>query len=243
MSNQTCQIVITKFRADQLDIKFSTNLNQATAKSIYNAWKQTAILDNYGSVWLGTDKLAQILRTSKANANYIKDNIRDEYKRHSAEGTYLNYIEVNRILGNIIQSAGSLKREQYAEFSESIGLAIRNCDKAKLLRAEMYESIRSEKRKLKSTRIRLLSIAHDELTQKPLLPSCQFSHIRSCAIYPNLATSYWNGLILNQNIHQIITKNEINDEHQLLELCKERGWNTRWHQPYLADICNQGEAA
>jgi hypothetical protein len=86
-------------------------------------------------------------------------------------------------------------------------------------------------------------IAQDELTQVPLLPSSEFAHIRSCSIYPNLATSYWNGLIVNKDTHQIVTKNDINDERQLLELCQERGWNTRWHQRYLAEISTQNEVA
>jgi hypothetical protein len=233
----SCQIVIAKYHATELDIKFqSSGLNHATEKSIYNAWMKTAMIDNHGAVWLLPDRLAEILRTSKPNARYIQSNIRDEYKRQSANGTYLNYSEVNRILTDIAQHAGSTKREQYADFSESIGRSIRKCGKAQLLRAQTYEAITDEKRKLKSIRIKALKLVADELTLVPLLKTSEFAHIRSCAIYPQFATNWNNGLILNRDTHLIVTQHEINNEHQLLQLCKERNWQTKWYHTYASDL-------
>jgi hypothetical protein len=233
----SCQIVIAKHYAAELGIEFqSSGLNLATEKSIYNAWIETAMIDNHGAVWLLPDRLGEIFRTSKSNASYIQSHIRDEYKRQSAKGTYLNYSEVNRILTEIAQHAGSIRREQYADFSESIGRSIRKSDKAKLLHAQAYQSIADQKKRLKSRRIRELRLSIDELTLVPLLKTSEFSHIRSCSIYPQFATNWNNGLVLNRDTHRIVTQQEVNDEHQLLELCKERQWQTKWYQTYASDL-------
>jgi hypothetical protein len=239
LSAPSCPLVIIKFRAHELGLEFpapSDNLNQSTAKSIYNAWMETTMIDNHGSLWILPDRLGEILRTSKSNARFIQGKIRDEHKKVGAEGTYLRYSEVNKILTNIIQSAGSIKRESYAEYSESIGRSIRDSDKAKLLKHHTYESIKAAKAKLKSTRIKQFKIFTDELTNVPLTASSQFSHIRSCSVYPQFAASVWNGLIVNRNTHQIITHNEINDEDRLLELCREEKWNTKWHQEFVGSL-------
>ncbi len=238
-SAPSCEIVVAKFRASELDIKFTApadNFDPKTARSIYNAWMETAIIDNYGAVWISPDRMSEILRTSKGCARHIIGKIRDEHKKNGAGGIYLRYSEINRILSNTIISAGSIKKEQYAEYSESIGIDIRNSVTARFYRAKFYDSIKDAKRKLKAARVKTLSISQDELTRIPLLKSSHFSHIRSCAVYPSLATSLWNGLIVNCNTHKIITDSHVNDEDELLELCQENNWNQRWYQEFKVDL-------
>ena len=212
----------------------SNGLDRATAKSIYNAWMETAIIDNYGMVWVLSRRLSEILRTSKPNARYIADRIGNMYKSRGVEGTYLHYTEVNKQLSNIIMTAGTMKRERYAGFSESIGMAIRDSAKAKCQRAQTYEALTAAKKGLKRKRLRELSIGHDELTGIPLLPTSQFSHIRSCAIYPQFTICVWNGLVVNKDIHQIITDAYVNDENELYDLCQQQKWSTNWYDDYIS---------
>jgi hypothetical protein len=233
------QLVIVRFSAQNLDVTFpqiSRDLDRSTAKSIYNAWMETAIIDNYGMVWVLPDRLSEILRTSKANARYIVGGIGKQYKSKGAAGTYLHYTEVNKRLSQIIMSAGTLRRERYAEFSESIGMAIRDCAKAKHQRAQTYEAMSAAKRKLKQKRVQSLQIGNDELTGMPLLPTGQFSHIRSCAIYPQFATCIWNGLVVNKSVHQTITDAYVNDEDELYDLCRKQEWSTDWYDSYIGQF-------
>lgn len=241
MSNPapSCDIVITKFLATNLDINFPeppVEFNRSTAVSIYNAWMQTSMVDNHGMIWVLPTRLGEILRTSKSCAHAIVTNTRREHRRSSAEGTYLRYSEVNRILNDIIQSAGSLKRERYAGYSELIGRKIRDSEKAVLQRALSYEITKESKKKLKSTRLKTLTVLNDELTNKPLLQTCEFSHIRSCAVYPRLSVTVWNGLIVNKATHKLITDRQIYDEDRLLQLCREQNWNTKWYSAFKADL-------
>jgi hypothetical protein len=241
MSNQaaSCDIVITKFLATQLNVQLPetpAEFNHSTAVSIYNAWMQTSMVDNHGMIWVLPDRLGEILRTSKSCAYAIVGNIRKEHRRSSAEGTYLRYSEVSRILSDIIQSAGSLKREHYAGYSELIGRLIRDSEKATLQRALSYETARESKRKLRSMRLKALTILNDELTNKPLVKTCEFSHIRGCAVYPQLSTTVWNGLIVNKATHKLITDHQIYDEDRLLRLCQEQNWNTKWYSVFKADL-------
>jgi hypothetical protein len=222
--------------AKDLQIDFvepKNGLDHSTAKSIYNAWMETAIIDNYGMVWVLSSRLSEILRTSKANARYIADRIGKQYKSRGVEGTYFHYAEVNKQISNIILTAGTMKRERYAGFSESIGMAIRDSARAKCQRAQTYEALATAKKGLKRKRLKEQSISHDELTGIPLLPTSQFSHIRSCAIYPQLIACTWNGLVVNKHIHQIITDAYVNDEHELYDLCEKQQWSTDWYDGYI----------
>lgn len=235
----SCDIVITKFLATQLNVQLPeppTEFNHSTAVSIYNAWIQTSMVDNHGMIWVLPTRLGEILRTSKSCAYAIVGNTKKEHRRSSAEGTYLRYSEVNAILSDIIQSAGSLKRERYAGYSESIGRLIRDSEKAVLQRALSYETARESKRKLRSMRLKALTILNDELTNKPLSKTCEFSHIRGCAVYPHLSTTVWNGLIVNKVTHKLITDRQIYDEDRLLRLCQEQNWNTKWYPAFKADL-------
>ena len=237
--NQAGGLIIVKFSAKDLDVAFPNipdEFDRRTARSIYNAWMETAIIDRFGMVWVLPDRLHEILRTSKPNARHIVERISKEYKSRGAAGTYLHYVEVNKRLCQIVMNAGTIKHERYAEFSESIGLAIRDSSKAKLQRAQSYAALNATKGKLKQMRSKLLQISRDELTGLPLLPSSQFSHIRSCAIYPQLATYIWNGLIVNRDIHKIVTDSYVNDENELYDLCRQEGWSTIWFDKYVAQF-------
>jgi hypothetical protein len=232
-------LIIVHSSAKKLGIEFPTpavGLDIPTAKSIYNAWMNTAIIDNYGMVWVLPNSLAQILRTSKPNAKHIVDKIGRQYKSKGLEGTYLHYAEVNKKLSEIILLAGSIKRENYAEYSESIGMAIRNSAKAKYQRAQTYDLLKNAKKKLRQQRVTWLKIGRDELTGELLLGSSQFSHIRSCAIYPQLTACVWNGLIVNKHIHQIITDAYVNDEDELYDLCQQQRWSTDWYDNYISQL-------
>jgi hypothetical protein len=177
--------------------------------------------------------LSEILRTSKANARHIVEKIGKQYKSKGAAGTYLHYAEVNKRLSQIMMNAGTIRREQYAGFSEAIGNAIRDSDKAKYQRAQTYEAMNAAKTKLKGSRIKWLQIRRDELTGLPLLATSQFSHICSCAIYPQFATCLWNGLVVNKAIHQTITDAYVNDEDELYDLCRKEKWSTDWYDDYI----------
>jgi hypothetical protein len=115
-------------------------------------------------------------------------------------------------------------------------MAIRNSAKAKYQRAQTYESLKDAKRKLKQQRVSWLKIGQDELTGIPLVTSSQFSHIRSCAIYPQFTACVWNGLVVNKCIHQIITDTYVNDEDELYDLCEKQQWSTDWYDSYIGQF-------
>lgn len=113
-------------------------------------------------------------------------------------------------------------------------LAIRDSDTACFLRAEYYESLKNCVKKLKKLRIKKFNITHDELTGEILKKrTSEFSHIRSCSIYPHFMDNIFNGHIVNKEIHEIITDRSINDENQLYDLCVKMNWKTNWYDEYI----------
>ena len=110
---------------------------------------------------------------------------------------------------------------------------IRDSKKAEVLRARYYENIEDQRKKLKKRRIKKYNITVDELTRKLLnLKTAEFSHIRSVAIYPDLQLEEDNGLIINKETHSIITKNNIQNEEDLVRLCVQKRWETGWFVYY-----------
>lgn len=230
------EIVPFRYNALDLGIKFEVpselNLSLQPLKVIYNAWCRGSKIDSYGRIWICQSELHNILRTTKDNATYIGLLLDDKYKINIGEEIYIQGSEVCRLLDDIIQSAGSIKREKYARFSDTIYRLIRDSDTTKTIRYEYYEAIQCLKKKLKKTRIKKLKLEKDELTDFDLKKNSEFSHIRGAQLYLNLADKYWNGLIVNKETHEIITKRAINDEDQLFNLCMEYNWNTEWYSVF-----------
>lgn len=110
---------------------------------------------------------------------------------------------------------------------------IRDSDTARTIRWEYYENVKFLKKKLKQTRIKNLKLEKDELTNFDLNKRhSEFSHIRAAQFHLHLADKYWNGLVVNKDTHEIITKRAINDEDQLFDLCIEYNWNTEWYSVF-----------
>lgn len=208
-------------------------LDEKTKVSIGNAWENFTVLDNYGRVWIISEKVHILLRTNRDNAKYIIGGVPDDDKYRDGEKLYIRGSTIYQILDYNIQNARSLQRENYIRFSELFYRAIRDCSRARELRAEFYEHLRVTVGYLKQKRINQLEIKNDELTGEPIeLKTCEFSHICSVSLFPELAGLLENGLILNKETHDKITQYRINDEKELLQLCEVEGWSKEWYSEY-----------
>lgn len=241
-STQNGQIVSIRYYAEDLRMELqeaqNPNLYEPTLKAIHNAWEESAIIDQNGTVWIGIEKLHCILRTSSDSARYLSDSISDKYRQNIGGEQYIRGCEIFRLIDSAIQTARSESREEYIRFSELYYQFIRDSDKAQKARRDFYGRINKSRRKLKGKRVSEESIKTDELTGQELCTDAEFSHIRSVSIYPFLADQVWNGLVVNKDIHKIITKSAVNDERHLLELCEIHQWRTDWYlkfSSYVAD--------
>ena len=86
---------------------------------------------------------------------------------------------------------------------------------------------------MKSKRIKKYFIQKDELTGESLISNtAEFSHIRSVALHSDLQLEIENGLIVNKETHEIITKENVQNEDDLYSLCIKNNWDTSWHYYY-----------
>lgn len=206
-------------------------------KEISNAWKDTSIIDYRGWIWVKKDKLHSILRTTKANIEYIFMQIPDQYKATFGNETYVRGYEVLRLIAKNIEENGTGTKGIYLETSKQYYDSINTCDKAKLLRLEYENQLKQQRKLLKKKRIKAYNIKNDELTNEPLIVrSAEFSHIRSVAMHKVISDSIDNGLIVNKETHSIITSHGINDENELLDLCKDLNWATSWYDIFIENL-------
>ncbi|AIY80399.1 hypothetical protein U728_911 [Clostridium botulinum 202F] len=211
-----------------------SNTNKTHVTRILNAYNQTTYFDSHGVIWIESTRLADILRTNKANAKYIISNeIEDKSKQNIGGKIYVVGYEIKKIIDKFIQETGVGTKKQYLKYSEMIFNAIRDCDTAQNMRAVYQNQLQGDVKKLKKKRIRKYRIKNDELTGEELIEkTSEFSHIRSYALFKDISDKIDNGLIVNKEIHNIISQKGINDEEELLILRKERNWNIRWYNKY-----------
>jgi hypothetical protein len=242
MTESSSAIVkIISIPATSLELKFETppetslKLNKRTFKSIHNAWTENAGIDKTGAVWLPMSNLHTVLRTKKHIAKYMAENrISPEAKTVEDGRIYIKGTAIISLIDDAIQQASDQKKEHYARYSESMYRAIRDHDKSKIKRVEWNERLGNFRSSLKRTRIAKHSIGADELTGEALHEKeSHFSHIRSVRVYKELADKVWNGLVVNKKTHKIITQNDVNDEKELLNVCRENGWQTGWYEDFL----------
>ncbi|WGF39924.1 MULTISPECIES: hypothetical protein [Lysinibacillus] len=212
-------------------------LDGRTLTRIVNSFDAEAYLDPQGQLWIAKDKLHDILRTSKTNANAMFDEFEDVINI----GDY-KFVRAYEVMGKIskeIEEANSLRKGEYLSFSEQCLIAIRDSDRAKVKRARHSEKWYEEKKKLKSKRINKYSITTDELTGKKLIQkTAEFSHIRSSSLFNALSLDIENGLIVNKTTHEIITKENISHEDELKFLCEQKNWYTDWYDTYKKKFGN-----
>lgn len=216
------------------------NTHKTHITRINNAYNETTYFDNSGVMWIEANKLAEIIRTNNTNARYIiSNNIPDQAKMYIGKTTYVRGYEIKQILDKFIQEEGIGKKKQYLKYSELLFNAIRDCDTAENIRTIYQNQLQDSRRKLKIKRIKKYKIKYDELTGENLIKkTAEFSHIRSYALFKNISDKIDNGLIVNKDIHQIITKKGVNDEEDLFKLCNENGWNVDWYQKFKINFIN-----
>lgn len=207
-------------------------VQQQTINAIRSAWDKFSFIDCYGRVWVSAEGCHVILRTSTANAKYLIGRLSDNEKYTEGDTLLIKGPAICKILDEFCYSAGSLIRENYIRYSQCVYEAIKHSSRARELRAQNYTRIGNAIGTLKNLRIKQYAIKHDELTGDVLLPNSQFSHIRSVAAYPQIATNVQNGLIVNATTHDVITSLGISDESELLELCKSQNWKLDWIYSY-----------
>ena len=211
-----------------------TDTHKSHITRINNAYNETAYFDNHGIMWIEAEKLSEIIRTNKRNAQYIvSNNVPDEAKKYLGKKIYIRGYEIKKILEKCIEEEGIGKKKQYLKYSEQLFNAIRDCDTAENIRNIYQDQIQNSRKKLKRKRIKEYNIKYDELTGEKLIKkTAQFSHIRSYALFKDISDRIENGLIVNKEIHEVITKEGINDEEELLRLCTEKEWNIEWYEKF-----------
>ncbi len=221
-------------------------LDSTTLTKIKNAWQNHAVVDNLGYVWLEFSGVGSVLRIVKRKkAKYFVDNFISEYDKRTINGkTYIRGTVLGKMIDENIQGARTSKKRRYSKFSRDLYQIIVDHDVCENIRAISSEELVFALRKMKTERLKFLKGTKyediDELTLDDLEKNAHFSHVRSVSLFPELALAVWNGLLVNSETHKLITKQNIQDEKQLVKLCKEKGWSTKWTKPFKAALENRG---
>lgn len=211
--------------------------NQITQKvksELQRAWRDSILIDEKGWMWVKKNKLHSIIRTNKSNAQFLVMRLSSEFKCNFNGELYIRGYKVLELLAKTIEENGVGKKGLNLEASKKFYDAINTCESVRLQRLEYDYTLNEARKKLKKKRRTKYKLTHDELTGEPLIiRSCEFSHIRSQAMYRELSDHIDNGLIVNKETHRLITERGINDENELLSFCKEQGWKTDWYSAYI----------
>lgn len=209
--------------------------NNRTTKGIMNAWVGSLHVDNMtGGLYVRAGQLHTILRMgSRSDGQYLVDNISKNDKISFNNEVYIPAYIVIGLLEKHMEGA-DLRKRSYLKQSESIFQFIRDASEVMLIQEEIRQRREIAVKKLKHERIKMLDIKQDELTNKKLVKAtAEFSHIRKKTEYRQYAMNVYNGLIVNKETHEIITKANIHDEEELLDLCYIQEWDTKWYDDFI----------
>lgn len=210
------------------------NRDKRTCTRVKNAWVNFTHMDDEGVIWVDVQRVSDILRTTDDKVRYEIGNLREEDVKRYGERLFIKGYKLSSLLDEYIQKEKPSKRKDYLLYSERIYKEIRDCETAEILRIKYIDNIAEERKKLKKLRIKKYNVKVDELTGEKLrVKTAEFSHIRSASIFKELALELENGLIVNKETHKIITMQGICDERELLNLCKEKGWNMDWYRKFM----------
>ncbi|MBQ6819948.1 MAG: hypothetical protein IJO26_01460 [Clostridium sp.] len=217
------------------DIKYnlpenSKSMHKGTITSIKNAIGD-GIVDSKGIIWFDSTKIHTILRVkTKNDAAYLLETIDS---RNKASFNNKIYVRWSSLISIIAKRMEDKPKNKYLDLVFKALGEINSSDYIKILQIAAEDEKKENIKKLKKKRIKEFKIIKDELNNEVLdKKTAEFSHIRSVAFFSEVADKIWNGLIVNKDTHDIITKNNINDEEELYSLCIDMGWNLDWYNNY-----------
>lgn len=236
MSVSTSLVVIKK-EIKNLNIplpKLAASLNHRSSVSILNA-ANAGFIDNNGIIWIKSETAHTLIRTNtKNNAKYLLETIEDNFKCTINNTDYVRWVKLAYI---IMKRKEENPSNKYLPLVLDILKEIEETSDVKLARTEAEIVRKNTIKTLKSTRIKMFKIKKDELTNEHLNKrTAQFSHIRSVAMFPEVSTYLWNGLIINKSTHDIITSLCVNDEEELFSLCITNSWNINWYKEFKKNL-------
>ena len=230
---------IFAYQVKDIDYLIPTLFNGGAKKeftSIKNACN-SSVCDEKGNVFIDSKYLDRVLRTKKFVVREIIQLMSDDEKVYSDGRTFVRLGEVMKFITKRLEKLPSGKTRNYLLLVEEFLLNIRDSDKFVNIRNEIASDYKLETTKLKNKRKRKLKNDGiksflDELTGKKLIRGSEFSHIRAKSVYPDLSLNIDNGLLVNKETHELITSLMIVTEDELLKLCNEQGWKTRWYKVF-----------
>lgn len=207
------------------------SLNRRSANRTRNAWRRAVAVSRKGHIWIDSSELHNILRTTKENANHLVVTTKEKHKLRAEGKEYISGTRFIQVIDKRIQNASKARKGKYMEYSESIYREIRDSSDVNEIRIMWQEKIDSIINRLKSTRKKKYNLKRDELTGERLSED-HFSHIRGKEVYRDIADKYWNGLVVNRETHNEITREGCINEEDLLDLCDKKGWRMGWYDEF-----------
>ncbi len=231
------QGIVSYKNFSDLDIDFpgaNNTLSAPTIAGINNAIEEGSIVDINGILWVKANKLNVVWRTDKPTARQLVLQIpQGKFRRTFSGEEYIRSAEVMKWTFYRLESATGSK-ENLLKYVGSTLQFVMDQPAIRVYKLEASIALHSQRKLLKKERMKRYFIYTDELTGVALKRGLgsDFSHIISAASDFELADQIWNGLVVNTEIHKLITSKGITDSTDLLCLCDEEGWKTSWYDDF-----------
>jgi hypothetical protein len=221
----------------ELDIDFpeiEQKLTKKVVTEIQNAFEDASIVDKNGVLWIRLDKLHIVLRTDKPTAKQIFLGVQEgKWRREFGEYKYLRGSQVIALIWDQLDVATGTK-ENGLLYARDVLDHIRVLPEIENIKLRAILALQSQRKSLKSEKIKKNKINRDELTGEPLKHGLgsEFSHIISAASDAEISDQPWNGVVVNKTTHKKITNFQITNEDELYNFCQDMSWSLSWYGPF-----------
>lgn len=175
-----------------------------------------------------------VLRTDKPTAKQRFLEVPEgRCRREFGEYQYLRCSQLIGLLWDQLDVATGTK-EKGLLYVRDVLEHVRTLPEIENLKLRAVLALESQKKSLKSARIKQEKIERDELTDEPLKRGLgsDFSHIISVASEPELSDQLWNGVVVNKTTHKKITSSHITNDDELYEFCQKMNWSISWYENF-----------
>lgn len=224
-----------KIQKENLDLSHFRRYapSSRTLSEITNAAVSDLTIDRYGQIWFHTKKIDKLLRCSADDKMYIIRKHAHELLEVNEE-IFIKISELSKIIKDRIPLARNYSHRQYLIVSDQCLSLLLTDGEIESYFSSILEVKNKKIKSLKHRRIKEFNITTDELTGEQLiLRESDFAHILKKNIHSIYADSIYSGLVVNSSTHEILTRHNIQDHHQLKKICIENDWATDWYAPLI----------
>ncbi|WP_439214242.1 hypothetical protein [Duffyella gerundensis] len=226
------------------DVKSLSNfiinrLYASTLNGIISAFNKAIVINPNGAIFINISYLHTLLRTNRGTANVIWQDGIPGYvtgvdSREIGDSIYITGSDFIGLVDARLQTTIGVST-LYLQYIQAAYYTITSHAQIRDVRVTFIHTIEKMRTTLKNLRIKQENITRCEFTNQEFnnVRLVEFAHVNGVANDPEKALDVNNGVIILKEIHDELTRLQIQDYAGMYKYCLQNGYSTVWAENYI----------